>query len=343
MDNKKITVDFSVESIFVVVSSLLFIWLLFYVKDIIVLFLVSFILATALEPAVYFLEKRKIPRWIAAALVYLLVIGIIFGLVRLVLPPITQQIQNLIEARHEIAEKFADLFSRAPEQVKNFIQEYSSKLPEKMGEIFSSSILSNVLGVFSGLLGIATVMVVSFYLLLEKNLFERTILRMWPKKSREKAVKTFQQMSYKISLWSRGQLILSASIGLLAFIGLTILKVDYALTLALLAAFGELLPIIGFWIALIPTLLIAFSISPITGLSVLILYFAIQQFEAQILVPQVMKRAVGLSPVVIIISLLLGAKLLGILGVLIAIPVVSAGSVVLDSLFPKDSSRRLKN
>lgn len=337
MDNKKITINFSLESVFVVVASLLLIWFLFYVKDIVVLLVVSFILATALEPAVYFLEKRKIPRWIAAILVYILLIFIVGGLVRLVLPPTTQQIQNLFDARHEIGARIGDLFSRAPEQIKDFAQNYSSKLPEKIGEFFSSSILANVLGVFSGLLGIATVIVVSFYLLLEKNLFERTILRFWPKKSREKAVKTFQQMSFKISLWSRGQLILSASIGLLAFIGLTVLRVDYALTLALLAAFGELLPIIGFWIALIPTLLIAFAISPITGLSVLILYFAIQQFEAQILVPQVMKRAVGLSPVVIIISLLVGAKLLGILGVLIAIPIVSAGSVILDNLFPKNS------
>lgn len=336
---RRFTVDFSLETIFVVVASLFTLWLAFYLKDILILLLVAFIVASALRPAVNFFQRLKVPRILGTVLVYLIFIFVIFGMIRLLVPPLTEQVNRLYENRNDIVVAVNNLVAKAPADVKLFVRDYADKLPQKIEQIFSGQIVSRTLGVFSGLLGIATVLVATFYLLLEDDLFKRAINHWWPEKSRKKALATYGQVTQKIGLWARGQLVLSVSIGLLAFVGLSVLKIEYALTLALLAALGELIPIIGFWIALVPTLFIAFMMSPVSGFSVLVLYFGIQQFEAQILVPQVMKRAIGLSPIIIIFALLAGAKLLGILGVLIAIPVVSSISVILESFRPESQTK----
>lgn len=329
---KKVTFDFSLRNVFLVFLTLFLVWLLFYLKDIIVLFFIAFILAAAMEPAVDFFQKYKIPRWASALAFYLLLGLTVYGLVRLIIPPMTAQVQDLIARRTELADSFKDYISHFPIPIQNTFFDYVNNLPDNFNKLSSASIVSNVLGVFSGLLGVVTVFVVTFYLLLERGAVEKTITAYWPEKSKAKAIHIFKRMSLKMSLWARGQIILSGAIGLLTFIGLSLLSIDYALTLALIAAFTELLPVVGPFIGAVPAMIIAFSVSPTLVLWVILLYFGIQQFEAQVLVPQVMRRAVGLSPIVIIFSLLVGAKLLGFLGVIIAVPVASALSVLLETL-----------
>jgi predicted PurR-regulated permease PerM len=111
--------------------------------------------------------------------------------------------------------------------------------------------------------------------------------------------------------------------------------IEYAVPLALIAAFTELLPYVGPWIGAIPAVIVALAMSPIMALWVALLYLGIQQFENHVLVPQVMKRTIGLSPVIIIFSLLVGAKLLGILGVLIAVPVAAMIALVVEEIKKK--------
>lgn len=337
--DRKLTFDFSFRTVFTVILTLGLVWLAFYLRDIIVLFFISFILATALDPAVNFMEKKKVPRWVSIIGFYALIGFFIYTLIRLIIPPMTTQIQHLIQSREYLADRIAGYFSSFPPTLKDGITEYVNTLPNRFAELSTGQIVPNVLGVFSGLLGVLTVFVATFYLLMERNGIERALEDYWPEKSKEKVVKIFRRMSLKMSLWVRGQVILSGAIGLLTFIGLSLLNVDYALTLALIAAVTELLPVIGPYIGAFPAIVIALSVSPILALWVAILYLGIQQFEAQVLVPQVMKRAVGLSPVTIIFSLLIGAKLLGFLGVIIAVPVASAISVLFETFNNKKSSK----
>lgn len=327
----KITFDFSLKNVFIVFLTLFLVWLLFYLKDIIVLFLIAFILATALEPAVDILQRKKVPRVVSVVIFYSIFLLSITLLIRLIAPPISEQVQEIMARRTELTQKIFDYASSLPTGIRDALTDFSHSLPQRLGRLNSASIISNVLGVFSGLLGVATVFVVTFYLLLDRAVVEKTIQAYWPAKSRSRAIEIFKKMSLKISLWARGQLILSGAIGVLTFIGLSLLRVEYALTLALIAAFTEMLPVIGPFLGAFPAVLIAFTVSPALAFWVALLYFGIQQFEAQVLVPQVMKRAVGLSPIVIIFSLLAGAKLLGFVGVLIAVPVVSALAVLIDS------------
>jgi predicted PurR-regulated permease PerM len=141
------------------------------------------------------------------------------------------------------------------------------------------------------------------------------------------------RMQEKIGRWLRGQLLLSLIIFLMTYAGLTILGVRYALVLALFAGVTELIPYIGPFIGLVPALFIALTQSPIVALGVLVLYIIIQQLENYVIVPKVMQRAVGLNPIVIIVAMLVGAKMAGILGIILAVPVATALSVAVGDLF----------
>lgn len=333
--DKKVTIDFSPKSVFVVVLSLIAIWLIFVLRDILVLFFVAFMFATIVEPMVEKLNKKRIPRVISIALVYLLVVIILFALFRIVIPPIVDQTQELINNREVISQNLEEVLNTTPGGFHDYIVNSVNKIPDKLTSYSSASFVNNILGVFSGLVGGLTILVVSFYLLLERGAIEKSIASYWPAKSRDRAGKVFKQITLKVSLWARGQLILSFAVGFLTYIGLVILGIDYAVPLALIAAFTELLPYVGPFIGAGFALIVALAMSPISALWVALLYLGIQQFENHILVPQVMKRTVGLSPVVIIFALLVGAKLLGMLGVLIAVPVAAMVSLVLEEINKK--------
>ena len=136
------------------------------------------------------------------------------------------------------------------------------------------------------------------------------------------------QIEEKLGGWFRGQLFLSLVIGVLSFIGLSILGISYALPLAVIAGVMEVIPVIGPIISAIPPILIALTISPILGLGVAIMYFVIQQLENHLLVPQVMKRAVGLNPLVVILTIAVGSRLLGFAGALLAVPIAVVIQIV---------------
>ena len=321
------------KTVFVVLFSLALVWLAYYLRDVLVLFLVSFILATAFEPIVNGLQKRHIPRWITILALYALVVGIVFALVRLIVPPITDQIRQILAHRTDYANQINSYIGMAPASLQNSIHNFANAIPDKVSAYSSSTtVFDNVFGIFSGVFGAITVFVIVFYLLSEKDTLENFIAIYWPEKSQKKAVAVYRKVVEKVSLWARGQLILSGSIFLLSYIGLSILHVPYALTLALIAGITEMLPVVGPFIGAAPAVFLSFTVYPLLALWVAIMYLSIQQFENHVLVPQVMKRAVGLSPVAIIFALLVGAKLLGIIGVILAVPVAAGIMVVVESL-----------
>lgn len=333
--DRKIKFDITVKSVVKVVAVLVLFALLFYVRDILVLFLIAFILATALEPAVNWFERKHIPRAITMAGIFTLIGLFFYTIIRLMIPPITDQVNNLISSRQVIVERINSYLSHAPVSIKTGLQDFVNVLPEKLTGLSSGSLVTGVFGVMTGLLAILTVMVTIFYLLMEKNVMENAIRVFWPTSSEERALAVFRKIITKISSWARGQIILSSSVGLLTFIGLSVLKFEYALVLALVAAFTDLIPLIGPTITMVLGVALAFAYSPVYALWVAILFFGIQQFEAHVLVPQIMKRAVGISPVITIFAILIGAKLLGLIGIIIAIPVASVIIVILEEMNKK--------
>lgn len=165
-----------------------------------------------------------------------------------------------------------------------------------------------------------------------------------PSKYQPYLVQKINQVQTKLGMWLRGQLILSLIIFALTYLGLTILRVEYALVLALFAGLAEFVPYIGPIISAVPAVFLTFADSPIKALIVIVLYIVIQQLENQIIVPKVMQKSVGLNPLVVIVVMLVGAKIAGMAGLILAVPTATIIKIFLGDFFEdrKEKEERLE-
>jgi len=336
---KTINISFiSFIKFFIVILGLYFLYL---VKDVLALVFVSLIFASAIDSWVDYLENKKIPRGLSVLLIYLVAIGIIGSTVALIIPPIIHEISELAEHFPEYYQKITDAFS--------FFQKYSAQfgvqqVEDNAGAISASlsgaasSILSTIASIFGGLISLLVVLVITFYMTVQEDAIKKTTKSLMPKKHQDFAIQLVNKTQKKIGAWLKGQLVLSLIIGILSYVGLLILGVKYALVLALIAAIGEFIPYIGPVLSAIPAIFLAFAQSPIKAVFVLILYIVIQQIENHFLVPKIMQKAVGLNPIISVIALLIGAKVAGILGAVLAIPVATAISIIVKELFEERES-----
>ena len=183
----------------------------------------------------------------------------------------------------------------------------------------SKNLFSITLSIFDNLVTIIFLLVLSFYMLLEKEKLETRLASLFG--SKEERVKLLiVKIEEKLGAWLQGQLILSLVIGILSYIGLTLLNIPYALPLAMIAGIMEVIPVIGPIISALPAIFLALTISPFLSIAVAVMYLVIQQLENNLIVPQVMKRAVGLNPLIVILAIAIGSRLLGIAGALLAVP-----------------------
>jgi predicted PurR-regulated permease PerM len=208
-------------------------------------------------------------------------------------------------------------------------------LGDAIKQIFSTvnggeSVLNRTVGVFNGFFTFITVLVISFYLVAEEKGMREFIRSLVPPHYQEFTMGLVDSIQKKMGLWLLGQLILSVSIFLMTFLGLSLLGVKYALFLALLAGLLEVIPYIGPFVSAVPAIFFAFIQNPALAIAVLVLYIIIQKVEGYVLVPKVMEKTVGVSPLAVLLALLIGFKLAGVLGLLLAVPLVGAFTVVIN-------------
>jgi predicted PurR-regulated permease PerM len=172
--------------------------------------------------------------------------------------------------------------------------------------------------------------VLTFYLVVEQNAVKKIIKSFTPEERQELILQIYRRIQQRLGWWLRGQVILAFIIGFLAYIGLLILRVDYPAILALVAGVTEIIPYLGPIVGAIPAVFIAFFQSPVKALLVIILYYIIQWTENNVIVPKVMQKATGLNPIVVIVAIMIGAKVAGIFGVLLAVPVATALNIVVE-------------
>lgn len=344
MDKNVLRLDVSLLTVLKIIGSLLFVYFLFLIRDVIVLLMISFILAAALEPAVDKLQKKiKFPRWLGALSIYALFLAILYVFIMMVAPILSDQVATLTANKDTYIGDLRSIISSWPQGYQDQVNGLINNVPSAISDWQIGGISNRVSGIFSGIGSFIAVLVISVYVLSLKNGMKQTVSAFVPEKRRKLFIKMFGDITRKLSLWFRGQLVLSLSVGLATFIGLSIMHVPYALMLAIIAAFTELIPMVGPVLGAIPAVIIALFISPALALIVGIFYVFVQQFENHILVPQVMKKAVGLNPVIIISAMLIGAKLLGILGVILAVPVAASISVILKEWPKSDSKLKSQN
>ncbi|MFA5070688.1 MAG: AI-2E family transporter [Patescibacteria group bacterium] len=335
MNGRGQPVTFSTASfikLILVVIALLF---LYYVRDVIIMIFVSVVLASALAPWVDKLQKRNIPRVLSIVIFYVIILGLISVAIALIIPAISSQLKQFAGNFPSLYEKIQNSLPGAAgsgsELVKT-IQESLQSIVSTLGDI-TSSIFAGLSGLFGGLFSLVGILVLTFYIVLIEDGFRKVIAAISPAKYQPYFVLLISRIQTRLGFWIKGQLILCVVIGTVCFIGLVILQVPYPLVLGLIAGITEFIPIAGPIIGAVPAVLIALTVSPWKAIFVVILYILIQQLENNLLVPKVMQKVTGLNPIVVIIVMLLASKLLGILGIILAIPITIIGDEFLKDFF----------
>lgn len=305
-------------------------WLAIELSGILIIIFISFIIMAALSPFSDSLTRKRIPRILSVIIPYTITIAILVLLIFPLIPFFISQIELLFNNFPKYVGQVARTFNLNID-VSNVKNVFESDLGS-----LSKNALSVTGKIFSGFFSTLTVFVISFYLMLQREVLKKQFVGLWPKKSQENVFKTIALVESKIGWWLRGQVILSFTVGFSTWIGLTLLGLPFALPLGLLAGILEIVPTIGPIISAIPAIIVALTISPGLAVSVAIFYILLQALENHILVPKIMQKAVGLNPIVVIIGVLIGSKFLGILGALLAVPFIAMVFILVKSFKPSD-------
>jgi predicted PurR-regulated permease PerM len=312
----------------------------YLLKDVLILLYVAGLLAVGISPFVRWIERRsegrRLPRWIAILFIYLGLLGLAAVTLMLVVPPLVTQATDLWKNLPQ----YADDVQGKLIEYRLITHTYSWSEILKQAPNPGMAIVG-VLGALQGILGLAgalvTVLVLPYYLLLEAPLLQVTFVKFFSREHRPLLARVIHNVTNKVSAWLSGQLMLSVIIGATAALGLWMLGVPYFYVLALVAAIGEMIPVVGPIMAAVPAILVALTVSPQTA-AFTIIYFTAQQFiENHFLVPRVMERQVGVSPVTVIAALLIGSELLGIVGALLAVPTAAIVQVLVSEYLDRDN------
>jgi predicted PurR-regulated permease PerM len=310
-------------------------YLLYRLRSVLLLILMGTFLALALAPAVNWIERRRVPRWVSILLVYLSIAGAIFGIGLLIVPPVVRGVEDLSK---NIPGYVNDL--RKNKTFREYDNKYhitrnltkqADQLPSKLGEA-AGTLRDVTVGVFSSIVDLVSILVIAYFLMMDGHrLLEFGFDQLSPhREARMRAIA--KDVSEAISGYVFGNFVISVAAGLVTYITLTILDIPFAAPLAVLFGFFDLIPLVGATIgAIIVGVVVAFVDFPgavIVWAAVTIVY---QQIENNMIQPYVYGRTVQIHPLGVIIAVLVGAALLGVLGALIAIPVAAAiQSVVRD-------------
>lgn len=330
-------VSISIGTIIKTIVILLVLGFLFLIKDVLALLFVAVILSAAFDPLVDFLQKKKMPRALSILGVYVLFLSLVAGAIFLLSGPVVDQIKSIArdsdtaDFYHKIEDGLRNLdqisLGENGQQKFNGLSVLTNSLSKATSGVFSF-----VVSLFGGVISFFIILVITFYLVVEEDGMKRFIRTMTPLKNQPYIVQLINRIQHRMGYWLRGQLILSVIVFSLVFLGLSILGIKYALILALVAGLFEIIPYLGPLMSAIPAIFFAFAQSPSKAVMVVILYFVIQQAENHLIVPKVMGKSVGLNPIIVILAILIGARLGGAVGAVLAVPVATALAVYFEDL-----------
>jgi predicted PurR-regulated permease PerM len=306
-------------------------------RDVVVLVFLAVLLGAALEPVVATIRGRTgIGRGLSILIVYAAFLALVVGVAVFIVPAAFVQ---LSAALTKLPSFFDQVEAWARNVRPNSLSEGITSLvaaarapfqpgpPPDPDAVLGASLL---VGQAAGAL--VTLLFLVFFWLTERSRLQRYTLAFAPLHRREGIRDAWNEVESRLGLWARGQLILMASIGVATGIAYSLLGLPAALLLALIAALTEIIPIVGPFIGAIPAVLVATTISPETVVLTIVVYLALQAVEGNVLVPMIMRNTVGLSPFLVLVSLLVGGTVGGVLGAIVAVPVVAGITVILDRL-----------
>jgi predicted PurR-regulated permease PerM len=331
-------------TIWMAALTVVILWAAYLVRDVLLLIYMSGLLAVGFSPMVRLIERqrflpigtRRFPRWLAILVLYLFIIAALVGIGFLVVPPLAHQTQQLWHALPEMFDRAqAFLMQKGLLKERLTIQQAVERTPASTGGDAVTTVFGALAGVVGGVFGFLTILILTFYLLVEAGRLRSSLLQLFPRERRKRVDAVSRDITLKVSAWLGGQLFLGAIIGSSSALGLWLIGVPFFYVLALISGVGELIPVIGPILSSIPAVLVAMTVSYKAALFVIIFFIVQQQFENHVLVPKVMSRQVGVSAVTVIVSLLIGGKLLGIVGAILAVPTAAILQVLFTELTSK--------
>ncbi|HYE85442.1 MAG TPA: AI-2E family transporter [Vicinamibacterales bacterium] len=315
-------------------------WALYLVRGPLLLIYVSALFATGLAPLVHIIERQRIvaisrkrlPRAAAILVIYGTVIGSLIGLGAAVIPPLVQQSQEfwkrLPDYMDQAQRRLASWGLIAPDaSFKELVQQAPA------GGDAVSVVIGALWGFVGGVFGLVTILLLTFYILVDAQRIFELFVRLFPKGERNKVSTVSELAAAKISAWLGGQMLLGLIIGAISAIGYAMMGVPYFFVLAVIAGIGEMIPMVGPLLSAIPAVLVALTVSPGLALGVAAFCAGLQLLENNVLVPKVMGDTVGLSAVTVIASLVIGSELLGFIGALLAVPTAAIIQVLIEELY----------
>lgn len=347
MSNESGQINFNISS-GVIVKTIIVVglfFLLYFLRDIVLVVLAAVLIASSMEPMIRWLKKYRVARVLSVVFIYIFIGLILAGLFYFLLPTFLNDLSGLLDVLPKYLDSI-NFWTPAGDGVLSNIltdgRETTLASPQfSLKELitnFSSALtgttegfLQTISTIFGGILSFVLIIVLSFYLAVQEDGVTKFLKIVVPLRYEHYVIDLWQRTQKKIGYWMQGQLLLGIIIGILVYLGLTILGIPNAFLLAILAALFEIIPVFGPILSSIPGILVAFSLGGLTkGLLVAGFYIIVQQFENHLIYPLVVRKIIGVSPILVILAMIIGAKLAGFLGILLSVPLATALVEYLD-------------
>lgn len=338
---------------FVLIVGLAF--LLYFLRDVVLIVLAAIVISSSIEPGVRFFEKRKIFRVFAVVIIYLIISLLLGAIIVSVIPILLSETSGVISnipnylsqvnsvvplLDESILQGYVPVISEIAESVSNpsFISNVNTTISGVQGNV-----INNVGNIFGSILNFLMIVVLSFYFSVTEDGVGHFLRIITPIKYEGYVESLWNRTKEKIGAWMQGQVLLAVLVGLMVYVGLLIGGVKHAMLLGFLAAFLELIPVFGPVLAAIPAIALTLLDKGITGgFGVFLWYLIVQQFENHLFYPLVVKKIVGISPLIVILALFIGAKLGGVLGIILSVPASVLLVEFLDDLDKKKAGMRVQ-
>jgi putative heme transporter len=326
------TVRFEIapRSIFLLLAVIAGILLLARLWQIILMLIVALVLAGTFSPVVTWLERHRVPRPLALGLILIALLGCIVGLGALIIPAFVHQFGTLATDAPRIQARLADLAARVPPLAGQADTIRAAQPGRLLAPIGAYALTSAGAAAQLVVLG-GTTIVIAFYLIADHERVQGFLFALLPRRYHVRTARVLLDMERVVGGYMRGQAITSLCIGVFVFLLLQITGVPAALPLAILAAFADLIPLVGGVLAVAPSVLFALTIGPLQAAIVLVALVIYQQFENHLLLPRVYGQSLHISPLAVIVALLVGGTLLGIVGALLALPMAAGIHVLIEN------------
>lgn len=302
---------------------------LYLAREVLVVLFLAIIISSAFDGPVSFLERKGLPRILSTLIVFLVVLGGISLVLYTVIPLSFFEFKSFID---NLSKVDLPVFGSLKLDASYLIQKLSRNLGDIIDALFSGevSVFAVIAKIFGNIIAVITTVVLSFYLTVSRGGVEKFLAAVLPITYEDYAVGLYLRVRNKLGLWFQGQMILMFIVGAAVFLGLWLLGVKYSLVLAIMAGLLEIVPVVGPLFSGIVAFLIALSQSWLLALYAVALFFVIQQLENHLLVPLVMRKAVGISPVVVVVAILAGSAIAGVIGIILAVPMAVVFQEIID-------------